>query len=338
MVPQYLRARDDAICAVLGRLDPRVGSVLERWSTDSARPFSRVDVLLERGLVSRALYRRALAEVRQEVVAWGPYLGGAEVGRGAHGVVYLAKRGDVSCALKLLRRTGEVDESAWLARLRREGDLLARLAHPGIVRLVEAGERDGTAFVCTEAVLGGSLEEVGTVDPARALAIAEAVGDALSHAHAHGVVHRDVKPSNILLDGDRARVGDFGLAKDLLGDGPTQSRSRLGTLPYSAPEQLVMARSVDGRADVFALAATLHKLLAGEPPYFEARTVGDYFRACARGPAPLRARPGLDAALARALDAILGRALAAEPRRRPSMAELVSAISFLRGELEGVVA
>lgn len=194
------------------------------------------------------------------------------LGSGGSGVVLLAhdRERDVAVAVKRLRRASV----SHVRRLLREARTIAALDHPGIVRLeqVVRTEHDEVALVL-EHVPGPDLETLvrveGPLPLARALEVGRDVAQALAYAHGRGVIHRDVKPSNILLgDGGRAKVTDFGLALPMCDP---QSLSLTGadvcgTLDYMAPEQRVDSRRVDGRADVFGLGATLYRLITGTSP------------------------------------------------------------------------
>ncbi len=173
-------------------------------------------------------------------------------------------------ALKILRATGPED----LARLAREAQALSRLTHPGIVRYVAHGmaESDG-AFVAMEWVEGDTLSrrvKRGPLPIAQAIALGRAVASALAHAHEHGIVHRDVKPGNIILREGNIEdpvLLDFGVARTGLAVGLTQVGTVIGTPRYMAPEQARGGQAVDARADVFALGALMFKCLTGRAPF-----------------------------------------------------------------------
>ena len=246
-----------------------------------------------------------------------------ELGRGGQGVVFLAQdeRLARTVALKLLPLHGP-QSSAVAARFRREALVAARLEHPGICTVYDAGCSDGFAFLAMRPVSGVSLQQhlaelPAAPCPARQalLPVLERVARALQHAHEHGVVHRDVKPGNVLLadDGEPVMV-DFGLAADASDDGSrlTQSTDRLGTPAYMAPEQLT-GDAVDALTDVYALGALLHECLLGTRP-FPAPTREALYAAIRAGfeAQPVR-RP---AHLSRDAWAVLTTALASDPQRR----------------------
>jgi hypothetical protein len=200
---------------------------------------------------------------------------GELVGRGGMGVVYRARQRslDREVALKVL--PPEVAEDpAFADRFTREARALARLTHPNIVAVHEAGESGGLYYLVMEYVAGPNLRQAqaaGRLSPEEALAIVPQVCDALQYAHDRGVVHRDVKPENILLDrSGRVKIADFGLAK-LLGKGAgdrtlTGTDQVMGTLHYMAPEQITSPLDVDHRADIYSLGVVFYEMLTGELP------------------------------------------------------------------------
>jgi hypothetical protein len=198
------------------------------------------------------------------------------IGRGGMGAVYRARQRslDRRVAIKLLPFELGVRED-FAERFRREAEALARLNHPGIVAVHDFGQADdGHYFIVMEYVegtdLAARLQESGPLAPEEALAVVRQVCDALEYAHARGVVHRDIKPGNILLDAEgRVKVTDFGLAQ-LAGDEPrtalTVTGALLGTPEYVAPEQAQAGAVVDARADIFSVGVMLYELLTGQLP------------------------------------------------------------------------
>src|SRR5215213_3773376 len=187
------------------------------------------------------------------------------------GVVYLAEHVHLQrkVALKLL--APEVSEqSGFRERFIRESRLAARLHHPHVVTVYDAGDADGLLYISMHYVEGTDLADVlrrdGAMEPDRALALVEQVASALDAAHEIGLVHRDVKPANVLIDGQRAYLTDFGLTKyAAAASGLTSANGFLGTPHYAAPEQ-IRGETVDRRADVYSLACMLWECLAGRPP------------------------------------------------------------------------
>ncbi|HYC31383.1 MAG TPA: protein kinase [Gemmatimonadales bacterium] len=195
-----------------------------------------------------------------------------ELGRGGMATVFLAHdlRHDRRVAIKVLRP--EIGALVGSDRFLQEIHLTARLRHPHILPVYDSGEAAGVLFFVTPLVEGGSLRQrltaEGKLSPAEAARIAREVADALAYAHAHGVIHRDIKPDNILLESGHATVADFGIARALSAAGAdraTQAGLVLGTPSYMSPEQ-ALGEEVDARTDVYGLGAVLYEMLAGEPP------------------------------------------------------------------------
>jgi tRNA A-37 threonylcarbamoyl transferase component Bud32 len=198
----------------------------------------------------------------------------SELGRGGMGVVYKARhlKLDRVVALKMIL-AGAHAGAQELARFRTEAEAVARLHHPNIVQIYEIGEEGGKPFLSLEYVEGGSLERKlnGTPLPPRAAAeLVEKLARAVAAAHERGVIHRDLKPGNVLLAADGTpKVTDFGLAKKLDDlAGATQSGAILGTPSYMAPEQAGgRSKEIGPAADVYALGAILYECLTGRPPF-----------------------------------------------------------------------
>lgn len=198
-----------------------------------------------------------------------------ELGSGSFGVVFRARDTELDrvVAVKLLR-AGRLASRADLDRFLREARSAAQLKHPGIVSLYEIGQTaDGASYLVEEFVEGLTLAdrlEKDRIPPRQAAELVALVADALDYAHRHGVIHRDVKPSNILLD-DRGRphLMDFGLAKREIDDKPmTPDGEVLGTPAYLSPEQAEGdSHSVDNRSDVYSLGVVLYEILTGERPF-----------------------------------------------------------------------
>jgi serine/threonine protein kinase len=170
------------------------------------------------------------------------------------------------------------------ARMRfvQEAKASARLEHPNLARTFDAGEDSGMPYIAMEFIQGDDLATIldrrGRLEQAQALTIAIDIAAALDYAHGHGVVHRDVKPANIVLDSayGRARLIDLGVAKLLDLDEKvrlTRVGVGLGTLEYAAPEQIECARDVDARADVYSLGATVYRMVAGKRPFTAPRDI-----------------------------------------------------------------
>jgi tRNA A-37 threonylcarbamoyl transferase component Bud32 len=194
------------------------------------------------------------------------------VGHGGMSSVYKARDAllERHVALKILHEQYNEDED-FVERFKREARSVAQLQHPNIVTVIDRGEEEGRQYIVFEYIEGENLKELvvrkGRLDVRDALEIALEVARGLAFAHEQGLIHRDVKPQNILLNGDgRAKVTDFGIARSLDVDGMTQTGTVLGTSNYIAPEQATGQR-VDAHSDVYALGAVLYELLAGEVPF-----------------------------------------------------------------------
>jgi predicted Ser/Thr protein kinase len=194
------------------------------------------------------------------------------VGHGGMSSVYKARDSllERNVALKILHEQYNADED-FVERFKREARSVAQLQHPNIVTVIDRGEADDRQFIVFEYIDGENLKELvvrkGRLDIREALEIAVEVARGLAFAHAQGLVHRDVKPQNVLLNGDgRAKVTDFGIARSVDVDGMTQTGTVLGTSNYIAPEQ-ASGQPVDAQTDVYALGVVLYELLAGEVPF-----------------------------------------------------------------------
>jgi serine/threonine protein kinase len=251
----------------------------------------------------------------------GTELGGYRIleplGQGATSVVYLAEhvRLGRAAALKLL--TPGLGESDFQERFLRESQLAASLDHPSIVPVYDAGEHDGLLYIAMARVEGSDLKTLladhGRLPLRRALRIVSQIGSALDAAHARGLVHRDVKPANILVgDDDRAYLSDFGVVKEVASNGTTRTGTFVGTIEYSAPEQ-IEGRQVDARADVYALACVLYECLAGAPPFHRPSEVA-VLNAHLHAPPPklTRAAPEIPPAL----EPVIAKALSKSPLDR----------------------
>jgi serine/threonine protein kinase/tetratricopeptide (TPR) repeat protein len=201
-----------------------------------------------------------------------------ELGQGGMATVYLAhdERHHRQVALKVLRI--ELASSLGPERFLREIQIAANLTHPHIVPLFDSGDADGLLYYVMPYIegetLGQRLKRTGAIPIADAVAILREVSDALSFAHARGVVHRDIKPDNVMLSDRHAVVTDFGVAKAVAGattaEGITNVGVAVGTPAYMAPEQVAADPRVDHRADIYALGTLAYELLSGRPPFVEA--------------------------------------------------------------------
>jgi hypothetical protein len=248
------------------------------------------------------------------------------LGRGGMGVVYLAEQVALGreVALKVIAPELAEDED-FRERFKRESRLAASIDHPNVITVHEAGEADGVLFLAMRYVAGEDLRKLirreGALDPPRAAGLVAQVGGALDAAHAAGLVHRDVKPANVLVsrgvEGEHAYLSDFGLTKHVTSAGGlTRTGQWVGTLDYVSPEQ-VDGRPVDARSDVYALGCVLYETLTGRVPFPRDSDLAKLYAHAQQTPPPLSSvRPGLPPALE---DVVLG-ALAKDPDERPQSA------------------
>jgi serine/threonine protein kinase len=271
----------------------------------------------------------------------GPYRLLRQLGSGGMGTVYLAQHERLrrQCAIKLLPRE-RVDQPGWLERFDREMTTVASLEHPNVVRATDAGHEDGWHYLVMEHLdgldvgrIGGRMGELEVADAGEIVRQA-ALG--LAHVHASGLVHRDIKPSNLMLTRDGVvKLLDLGLV--LSGDDPLAVDDRLttvghlmGTMPYMAPEQLIDSRDVDSRADIYALGATLYRLIAGRPPHPRRGGLAKHVLAITSEDPPTldTVRPDVDPEVV----ALVAEMLSRDPGDRPQNADQVAErLASMRG-------
>lgn len=247
------------------------------------------------------------------LVELGPYRLEGLLGRGGMGEVHRAfdQRRGRAVALKVLPPELAHDED-FRARFRRESDSAARLQDPHVVPIHDFGEIDGRLYIDMRLIDGVGLDRLvaaGPMDPRRAVALLGQVAEALTDAHAHGVLHRDVKPSNILVTpSDFAYLVDFGIARalDEHRTAVTRSGATIGTLAYMAPERFDGGQP-DHRSDIYSLACTLAECLTGRRP-FDATSLPSIMKAHLTADPP---RPSLQRGdVPRALDEVIARGMA----------------------------
>lgn len=252
----------------------------------------------------------------------------AELGRGGMGVVYGAHDLllDRAVAIKVLNETGIGTEGR--ARLLREAQAVAKLDHPHIVPVYDAGEVDDAPFIVMQLVRGQNLREAGTIPLPQIITLAMQLCDALGHAHQRGIVHRDVKPENIVVTPEgAAKLMDFGLAHSQSASRLTQEGMLMGTLAYLAPEQIT-GEAIDGRADLYALGVILYELTTGRLPF----TGGDMLNLISQHLHAAVEPPRIHRAdLPAALDSLIVRLLSKQAANRPqSAAEVRAALENLK--------
>src|SRR5216683_4776401 len=248
-----------------------------------------------------------------------------QIGQGGMAVVFRAhdERLDRTVALKILAPALAADE-AFRQRFIRESRAAAAVDDPHIIPVFEAGEASGVLFIAMRWVRGGDIRsligQAGPMPPGRAAEIVSQVASALDAAHGRGLVHRDVKPANMLVDAssgtgrpDHIYLSDFGLSKgSLQASGLTGTGTFLGTLDYIAPEQ-IEGQAVDGRADQYSLACAAFELLAGTPPFARAEPMAVMYAQLSDPPPSVHR---LRRELPTAVDAVFIRALAKTPDDR----------------------
>ena len=270
----------------------------------------------------------------------GPYEILAAIGAGGMGEVYKARdtRLDRTVAIKVLPLEVSADPDRRV-RFEREAKTIAGLNHPHICTLYDVGEHDGSTFLVMEHLAGETLAarlQRGPLPLAQTLTVATEITDALAAAHRQGVVHRDLKPGNVMLTKSAAKLLDFGLAKvfPLPGEGGaastldrTSDGVLLGTLAYMAPEQLE-GKPADARSDIFALGLVLYEMAAGRHPFGGQHAAAMMVALMRQMPAPLHEQnPGVPVEL----DRLIARCLEKDPTRRPaSAAEIRSALDEIR--------
>lgn len=238
------------------------------------------------------------------------------IGKGGMGEVYRAQHIQIGreAAVKVLPANLATDED-FLRRFKREASSAASLAHPNILQVYDYGEQDGTPYLVMPYIRGGTLKdriEGGKAPASQMTKYLTEVADALDYAHRKGIIHRDVKPANILIDeDDRAYLSDFGIAKALEGnDNLTQAGVGVGTPEYMAPEQ-AQGRA-DPRSDLYALGIMVYQMLTGQVP-FTGNTTVEVLMKHLQEPVPLSSLRG---AVAQQFGPILQRALAKDPNQR----------------------
>ncbi len=364
MTPMSAAPAEDPLATILDRILAAPPAALEtalELECDAhpalaSKLRARIRALAELGLVGPDELDSAGATIPDRL---GEFALLERIGGGGMGVVFRARQEALGrdVALKILRPEFSFLEHG-RARLRREVEAIARLAHPGIVPIHTFGEAGGITYYAMELVRGGSLQDVvdglrgrapATLAPAAFASIAGGdaatwgtswsdvvarillqAADALAHAHARGIVHRDVKPSNLMAAPDGSvRLVDFGLAQSSEAERLTRTGAQLGSLPYSSPEQ-VRGEPLDGRTDVWSLGVVGYELLALEQPFLAPSQPEILRRVVELEPPELtRRNPAVHADLA----AVVHRALEKELERRYPNAEALAADlrAFLAG-------
>jgi serine/threonine-protein kinase len=243
----------------------------------------------------------------------------SRIGRGGMGVVYRAEHLNLrrSAAIKIIAPE-YTEAKGFRERFEREARISAGLQHPNVVTVYDAGEVDGLLYLAMQYIEGSDLaamlSEQGRLRPYRAIDTCRQVAAALDAAHALGLIHRDVKPANVLIEGRRAFLTDFGLTKRLETENTALTRAGdvVGTIHYVAPEQ-IEGRPVDARADLYSLGCLFYHCLVGEVPFpRESDVAVIYAHLSDEPPRPSKLRPDLP----EGLDAVIAKALEKRPDRR----------------------
>lgn len=267
----------------------------------------------------------------------GGYEIAEEIGKGGMAVVYRAYQPQLErwVAVKVMH-AAETGREEFLARFRREAKAIAALRHPNILTVYDYGEEEGVAYIVMEYVPGGTLKHRLIGEPmawSDVSSLVIGIGRALEYAHSEGVIHRDVKPANVLLPRpDWPLLADFGLAKltDALGD-ITQPGASLGTPAYLSPEQAA-GEEIDQRTDIYGLGVVLYELLTGEVPCQSNSPLETMLRRLHERPAPPRS---LNPQIPPAVDMVVMRALERTPEARyASMAAMVKDLARASGTAE----
>ena len=260
------------------------------------------------------------------------------------GAVYLAEDEQLArtVALKILPR--DKAENVTLARrFKAEGQAAAKLNHPNIVKVHEAGEINGQAYMALEYIAGTDAHKLlvrkGRLSPEKALAIVRQVAEALAHAEELGIVHRDIKPSNLLIDGEgHVKLADMGLARSIADTeeaGITRAGTTVGTVDFMPPEQARDSKAADVRSDIYALGGTWYQLLTGQVP-FPGGDLMNKLKAHAQQSRPDPRK--LNESIPEAMSAVLRRMMAVRPEQRhQSVSELIADLESLKNRSTAVV-
>src|SRR3954447_20585510 len=250
----------------------------------------------------------------------GPYRITRTIGRGRMGVVFEGVAdGGVPVAVKVVTTELSQDE-VFVRRFKREVTAAQRIQHAHVVPVLDAGDDHGLHYLVQELIPGGSLHDritvAGKLDLASTLQLLTGPAEGIDMLHRSGLVHRDIKPANIMLNGDRAYVTDFGLAKDSQASNLTRPGQALGSLDYMAPEQ-IRGEQVSAATDVYALGCVIHECLSGTPPFGGRPSMRVLFAHLQEPPPDIsEERNDISAATAKAVN----RALEKEAEDRPASA------------------
>ncbi|PYY03158.1 MAG: hypothetical protein DMG64_08840 [Acidobacteria bacterium] len=320
--------------------DPTLGAgpAVKDESSGTGAPSPFVTGGIPTGAGSAAAARAAINS--SAILEPGTLLGGryeiiAMLGLGGMGAVYKAYDRDIEreIALKVIR-PDLASNPELLQRFKQELLLARQIAHKNVVRIFDVRESGGIKFITMEFINGrdlrGLLAQHGKLPAAEALDIMHQVCLGLAAAHAEGVIHRDLKPGNIMRDQQgRVVVMDFGLARSLDGGGMTQTGAMLGTMEYMSPEQ-ARAESLDERSDLFTIGLILYELITGRTPYAAESAIASLLK---RTQERAVSMSEVDASIPRSISAVVAKCLETDPKNRyQSINELIAAIEELQGK------
>jgi len=255
----------------------------------------------------------------------GKYTLKEQLGQGGFGEVYVGEpKNGPSVAVKLLDANHARDDDA-IARFKREGETAKRLAHPNIVRVLDVGSSRSRHYLVMELVRGGSLDKLMHREGAaeKVLPALAQTAQALAYAHAEGVVHRDVKPSNVLLTrAGKAKVADFGLARAIDQSSMTTEGRMLGTASYMSPEQVKGERATTA-SDVYAMGIMIYDAIVGQLPFNSDNQLGFLYQHAEVEPPT----PAVRAPYPASLGSLALACLAKDPKDRPTMAQVADRLA-----------
>ncbi len=323
----------DAFLRRVTDTDPELGVELNALLRDASQ-LAELPLLDQSasGVFASLLEERADGELRRlEVALTDRYSIIRPIGVGGMATVYLATalHLDRPVALKVLRP--DLSHAVGAKRFAREVRLVATLEHPSIVRALDSGEAAGHFWFAMPFIDGGSLRQRIARDGAlpldESLSIVRQLADALGYAHSRGVMHRDIKPDNILLSNGQAFIADFGIARAIESSEQalTHTGMSVGTPAYMAPEQAAGEKNLDERVDMYALGTVLYEMLAGAPPFTGPSRTAIIVRARSCDPRPIHI---VRAEVSPALDLVICKAMARAPSERyASMSAFQDAIA-----------
>jgi eukaryotic-like serine/threonine-protein kinase len=315
--PQAALAAPAPVASFAGAAAPRAAAAAVPLSLEAATAPTPVAMLPAE--LAQSSSGITPAEVKPGQTLLGRFKVERELGRGGMGAVYLAHDAQLgeTVALKVIASAVCCDNLGAVERFRREASAARKVTHPNVIRIHDLGSDSGVVFISMEYFPGMTLAQLlsrrGALPLDEALEILAQAADGLSAAHRAGVIHRDLKPQNVLVDASRrVKLIDFGLAKSSFMEGMTATGLILGTPEYMAPEQ-IRGRPVDARTDVYAFGCVAYHTLCGQPPFRGDSPIAVGFMHCTQTPTPLRQhRPDVPPPL----EAAVLRALAKEPAHR----------------------